>query len=166
MGSSSIRLVSAIRAAKGEGGWRRAPGWPTVAFHHRRQAKMPIRTATVSKRIAANGQALHRAMMRRTEASGGDQPSEAEQALLEERRQLKEERDKRKAQALEPRPTALDRLVRTHHPEAKTKKVRKETQEAGETKKPKARRTRAEKHAEKAAALEAARRSPKTKPAK
>jgi hypothetical protein len=127
---------------------------------------MPIRTASLTKRISANGQALHRAMKRRMEAGGADkEPSEAESALIEERRLLKEERDKRKAQALQPRPSALDRLMRTHHPQAKDKKVRKETQDANEAKKPKPRRTRAEKHAEKAAALDAARRSPK-KPAK
>jgi hypothetical protein len=125
---------------------------------------MPTRTASMTKRIAANGQALHRAMMRRMEG-GADQPSEAESALLEERRLLKEERDKRKAQALLPRPSALDRLVRTHHPQAKDNKAKKDSHHAADTKKPKARKTRAEKHAEKAAALEAARRSPK-KPAK
>ena len=127
---------------------------------------MPIRTASLTKRISANGQALHRAMMSRMETGAADQePSEAESALIEERRLLKEERDKRKAQALQPRPSALDRLMRTHHPQAKDKKVRKETQDANEAKKPKPRRTRAEKHAEKAAALDAARRAPK-KPAK
>ncbi len=126
---------------------------------------MPIRTASVAKRISANGQALHRAVMSRMEA-GGAEPSAAEAALIEERRLLKEERDKRRAQALQPRPTAVDRLVRTHHAQAKDKpKAKKEAQDAGETRKPKARRSRAEKHAEKAAALEAARRSPK-KPAK
>lgn len=128
---------------------------------------MPIRTASMTKKISANGQRLHRAMMSRIQSGGADQgPSEAESALVEERRLLKEERAKRKAQALQPRPSALDRLVRTHHPQAKDKpKVRKETQDAKETKKPKPRRTRADKHAEKAAALEAARRSPK-KPVK
>lgn len=126
---------------------------------------MPIRTASVSKKIAANGQALHKAMMSRMEKGGADnEPSAAEAALIEERQQLKQEREKRKEQALQPRPTALDRLVRTHHPEAKTNKVKKEAHEGAETKKPKPRRSRAEKHAEKAAALEAARRSPK-KPA-
>ncbi|RYF18041.1 MAG: hypothetical protein EOO30_04335 [Comamonadaceae bacterium] len=120
----------------------------------------------MSKRISANGQALHRAMASRMETEGaGKEPSEAESALIEERRLLKEERDKRKAQALQPKPSALDKLVRTHHPQAKEKKASKEAHEAGETKKPKPRRTRAEKHAEKAAALDAARRSPK-KPAK
>ena len=128
---------------------------------------MPIRTASFTKRISANGQALHRAMMRRVAAGGADkEPSEAESVLIEERRRLKEERDKRRAQALQPRPSALDRLVRTHHPLAKDKpKVRKEAQDASESKKPKPRSTRAEKHAQKASALEAARRSPK-KPAK
>lgn len=126
---------------------------------------MPIRTATVTKRIEANGQALHRAMMSRMDA-GGDQPSAAESELIEERRRLKEERSKRKEQALQPRLSAVDRLVRTHHPQAKDRpKASKETQGGHDAKKPKARRTRAEKHAEKAAALEAARRSPK-KPAK
>ena len=125
---------------------------------------MPKRIASVSKKISANGQALHRAMMSRAQ-TGGTEPSEDEAALVEERKQLKEEREKRKAQALLPRPSALDRLVRTHHPEATTKKAKKDTHGADETKKPKARKSRAEKHAEKAAALEAARKSPK-KPAK
>jgi hypothetical protein len=128
---------------------------------------MPNRTATLTNRISANGQALHRATMRRMASGGADKPlSEAESALIEERRLLKEERDKRKTQALQPRPSALDRLVRTHHPQAKdTPKVKKDTQDAKDTKKPKAHKARAEKHAEKAAALEVARRSPK-KPAK
>jgi hypothetical protein len=128
---------------------------------------MPIRTASLTKRISANGQALHRAMMSRRETGGADNaPSEAEAALIEERRLLKEERDKRKEQGLQPRPSALDRLVRTHHPQAKDKpKVREETHDANQTKKPKPRSTRAQKQAEKTAALEAARRSPK-KPAK
>lgn len=127
---------------------------------------MPIRTASVAKKISANGQALHRAMMRRMEG-GAEAPSAAESALIEERRMLKEERDKREAQAQQPRPSALDRLVRTHHAQPKDKpKARKEAQAANDAKKPKARRTRAEKHAEKAAAVEAARRSPKKPAAK
>ena len=124
---------------------------------------MPIRTASLTKRISENGQALHRAMMSRAKT---DQPSEAELVLIEERRLLKEERDKRRAQATQPKPSAADRLLRTHRAQAKDKpKARKESQDAKDVKKPKPRRTRAEKHAEKAAALDAARRSPK-KPAK
>ena len=128
---------------------------------------MPTRTSTLTKKISANGQALHRAMMSRRDSGGADTaPSNAEAALIEERQRLKDERNKRKEEGLQPRPSALDRLVRTHHPQAKDKpKARDEAHHAGETKKPKPRRTRAEKHAEKAAALEAARRSPK-KPAK
>jgi hypothetical protein len=122
---------------------------------------MPIRTASLSKRMSANGQALHRAMMSRGETNGAQQaPSEAELVLIEERRMLKEERAKRQAQATQPRPSAADRLVRTHHAQAKPKAT-KEAHDAKETKKPKARRSRAEKHAEQAAAIEAARRSPK-----
>lgn len=128
---------------------------------------MPIRTATLSKRISANGQALHRAMMSRAETGGSEQePSQAELDLREERSKLKEEREKRHAQALQPKPSAVERMLRTHHPEAKDKpKAKKDAQDAKATAKPKARKSRAEKHAEKAAALEAARRSPK-KPAK
>lgn len=123
---------------------------------------MPIRTASLTKRISSNGQALHRAMASRAE---GGQPSEAEQALIEERRQLKEEREKRQARAAEGGPSALDRLVRTHHAQPKEKpKAGKDAHGDKETKKPKARRTRAEKHAEQAAAIEAARHS-KKKPA-
>ena len=125
---------------------------------------MPIRIASMSRRISANGQALHRAMMQRTEAGGGE-PSATEAALLDERRMLKEERAKRKAQALEPRPSALDRLVRTHHAQAKDKPKASKDAHASDTKKPKARRTRAEKHAEKDAAIEAARRPGAKKPA-
>lgn len=127
---------------------------------------MPIRTASVKKKISANGQALHRAMMSQQEAGGAEgTSSEAVTALIEERRRLKEERDKRKQEALLPRPSALDRLVRTHHPEAKAPRAHKDAHDAKDVKKPKPRSTRAQKHAEKAAALEAARNRPK-KPAK
>lgn len=125
---------------------------------------MPIRTATLTKRLSKNYQALHRAVLSRKQSSGADQePTKAELILIEERRLLKEERDKRHAQALQPKPSAVDRLLRTHHAQPKDKP--KATKESHDAKKPKARRSRAEKHAEKAAALEAARRSPR-KPAK
>lgn len=121
---------------------------------------MPIRTASLTKRISENGQALHRAMMSRGD---GKEPSADEKALTEERQHLKEEREKRKAQALEPKKSAVDKLVRTHHAQAKEKpKASKDAHDA--VKKPKARRSRAEKHAEQAAAIEAARHS-KKKPA-
>ena len=123
---------------------------------------MPIRTASLSKRISGNGQALHRAMMRR---GADEQPSSDELALIEERRHLKEERAKRHEKALQPGPSAVDRLLRTHRAQPKAgAKAGKDSQEAKEAHKPKARRSRAEKHAEKAAAIEAARR-PSKKPA-
>jgi hypothetical protein len=109
----------------------------------------------MKRKLVANGQALHRAK------EGGK--AEAEAALTEERRLLKAEREKRAAQALQPRPSALDRLVRTHHPESKGGKVKKDAHDAAGAKKPK---TRAEKHDEKAAAVEAARHKSPKKPAK
>jgi hypothetical protein len=121
---------------------------------------MPIRIASLTQRIAKNGAVLHQAMMDR----GADhEPSEAEQALIEERRLLKEERAKRQAQAQQPRPTAAEKLVRTHHPQAKEKpKATKEPKEAKAGKAGKAQRpSRAEKHAAKASALDAARRASK-----
>jgi hypothetical protein len=128
---------------------------------------MPIRIASLSRRIAKNGALLHLAMTERIHSLGEDhEPSEAEQALAEERSALKQERTRRQEHALEHKPSAAQRLVRTHHPEAKDKpKVKKEPKEA------KAHKahgpTRAEKHAAKAAAMDAARRAAKAKrPAK
>jgi hypothetical protein len=122
---------------------------------------MPIRIATLARRIDKNGAMLHLAMEERIHALGADhEPSEAEQALIEERRLLKEERRNRQAQAQQPRVKAIDRLVRTHRAQAKEKhKAAKEPKEskAGTAHGP----SRAEKHAAKAAALDAARRSAK-----
>ena len=125
---------------------------------------MPIRIASMAQRIAKNGAMLHEAMMDRIRSLGADhEPSEAEQALVEERRLLKEERAKRQARAQQPRVKAAEKLVRTHHPEAKAKpKATKEPKEPKEPKAAKAHRpSRAEKHAAKAAALDAARRATK-----
>lgn len=128
---------------------------------------MPVRTASLTKRIAANGQALHRAIERRIVSFGAEhEPSEAESALIEERRQLKEQRDKLKAQGRQRRPSAVDRLLRTHHAQAKAQpKPKKEASDAKGAKPSKPHKTRAEKHAATAAALDAARKSAK-KPAK
>ena len=122
---------------------------------------MPIRIASLTHRIAKNGAMLHQAMMDRVHSLGADhEPSEAEQALAEERRLLKEERAKRQAKALQPRAKAIDKLVRTHHPQAKEKpKEKKEPKEAKAGKVHK--RSRADKHAAQAAALQAASRAPK-----
>lgn len=129
---------------------------------------MPIRIASLTQRISQNGQALHRAAASRVEAQGADsEPSAAETALMEERELLKREREKRQAKASEPRPTAAERLVRTHHPQAK-ERPKAAAEGKGAAKAPKAgkpHRTRAEKASAKAAALDAARRTSK-KPAK
>jgi hypothetical protein len=125
---------------------------------------MPIRFSSLTKRIANNGAMLRQATVDRTHALGADhEPSAAEQTLTEERRLLKAEQAKRKARALQPGPTALDRLVRTHHPEAREKpKATKEAKEPREAKAGKARKpTRAEKHVTKASALDAARKASK-----
>jgi len=130
---------------------------------------MPIRIASLSRRIAKNGEMLHDAMMERIHSLGAEhEPSEAEQALSEERRALKEEQAKRLAHAHDPKPKAADRVMRTHHPEAKDKpKAKKEPKEAKESKTGKAHGpSRAEKHAAKASAMEAAKRAAKKKPAK
>ena len=125
---------------------------------------MPKRIASLTRRIAKNGATLHLAMEQRIHSLGADhEPSEAERALADERRTLKEERARRQAHALEPRPKAVDRLVRTHHPEPKEKPAAKK--EPKEPKQPKTGKahgpTRAEKHAAKAAAMEAAKRAAK-----
>ncbi len=128
---------------------------------------MPIRIASLSHRIAKNGEMLHLAMTDRVRSLGADhEPSEAERALAEERRSLKEEQAKRQAHALEPRPSAVDKLVRTHHPEARDKpKATKEHKEP-KAKAGKPHPSRAEKHAAKAAAMDTAKRAAKAKPAK
>jgi hypothetical protein len=125
---------------------------------------MPVRTASLTRRLSRNGQALHAALAGRL-SQGGEQPSAAEQALIDERQQLKEERQKRQAQALQPK-AAVDKLVRTHRAAPKDKpKAGAEGKPAKEAKAHKAHRSRAEKHAAKAAALDAARKGHK-KPAK
>ena len=92
---------------------------------------MPIRTASMNRRIEKNGATLHRAMQQRIGSLGADhEPSDAERALAEERQQLKEEKAKRQAEAQQPR-TKADKLVRTHHAQAKDKpKVSKEPKAA------------------------------------
>jgi hypothetical protein len=124
---------------------------------------MPIRIASLARRIEKNGAMLHRAMVDRIQALGADhEPSEAEQALAEERRLLKEERTNRQARAQQPRVKAIDRLVRTHRAQAKEKTKATKEAKAKEAKAGTAHGlSRAEKHAAKAAALEAARRSTK-----
>jgi hypothetical protein len=134
---------------------------------HQEVCDMPIRISSLTRHIAHNGAMLHRAMLERIHLQGADhEPSEAEQALAEERRLLKEERAKRQERALQPRARAADRLVRTHHPEAKAEHKAKPAKEPKEHKaaaggKAVHKPSRAEKHAAKAAAMDAARRAAK-----
>jgi hypothetical protein len=141
--------------------WQNAKVGLHWTFTHHEDRNMPIRIASMTRRIAKNGAMLHKAMMDRVHSLGADhEPSEAEQALAEERRLLKEERAKRQARAQQPRAKAIDKLVRTHHPQAKEKP--KEKKEPKQAKASKAHRpSRAEKHAAQAAALQAASRAPK-----
>lgn len=123
---------------------------------------MPIRIASLARRLEKNGAMLHQAMVERIHSLGADhEPSEAERALAEERRRLKEERTNRHARAQQPKAKAVDKLVRTHHAQARERqpKATKEPKvaKAGTAHRP----SRAEKHAAKAAALDAARRSAK-----
>ena len=120
---------------------------------------MPIRTASLNKQIEKNGARLHQAMLRRVRTHGTEHAaSEAEQALLDERRQLKQARAERQAQAKLPKPAAV-KVVK----EAKPPKAPKAAKEAKAPKEPKAAKsakdhkpTRAEKQVKKAANLEAA----------
>src|SRR3989442_2599203 len=97
---------------------------------HDEDRDMPIRTASLNRRIEKIGSKLHLAMLSRIHSHGTNhEPSEAEQARAEEHRLLKEERAKRQAETQQPKAKA-DRLVRTHHAQAKDKpKARKEPKE-------------------------------------
>jgi hypothetical protein len=125
---------------------------------------MPIRTASVHHKLDQNGAKLHQAMLARIHSHGADAaPSEAEQALMEERRLLKEERTRRNDAAEHPKHKE-SKLVRTHHAEAKHKDVKpkvKKEKEAKPAAKGAHKQTRAEKQATKAAAKEAAKRAAK-----
>jgi len=124
---------------------------------------MPIRTASLKRRLEKNGAELHLAMLTRIRSQGSErEPSEAERALAEERRHIKEEKAKREADAGQPR-AKVDKLVRTHHAQAKDKptKPKKEPKEAKAAAKGAHKPSRAEKHAAKAAALDAAKKAAK-----
>jgi hypothetical protein len=126
---------------------------------------MPIRIASMTRRIARNGAMLSKAKKERVLSLGADQaPSEAEQALLEERRLLKEERTRRQERALQPKASAVDKLVRTHHALGKEKPKVKSAPKEPKPDKPH-KPSRAQKHDAKAAARQAATRAPK-KPTK
>jgi hypothetical protein len=128
---------------------------------------MPIRHATVHHKLEKNGARLHQAMLARIQSHGeASEPSDAEQLLMEERKQLKDERTRRHDDAGHPKPKA-SKLVRTHHAEAKHKDAKPKAKKDKETKpaaKGAHKPTRAEKHATKAAAVEAAKKAAKKRP--
>ena len=77
-----------------------------------RKSDMPIRTATLSRQLQKNGARLHLAMVSQAHSStGAAKPSERVQALIDERRQLKETSAARQAQAKLPKVKA-ERVVK------------------------------------------------------
>ena len=118
---------------------------------------MPIRTASLTHQIQTNGARLHLAMVTRTRSKGADQPaSEAEQALLEERRLLKAAKATLQARPKVAKPKADWMLKEAKAPAApkapKAAKAPKEAKADAKGNKP----TRAEKMTKKAANLDAA----------
>jgi hypothetical protein len=121
---------------------------------------MPIRFASLSHQIQRNGLRLHLAIASRAlshEPEEGD--GDAEKALRDELHRLKELQKQRHAQALLPRPKAVKPVREAKAPKApKAPKAAKPPKEAkAKANKP----TRADKQAQKAAALEAAKKAHK-----
>ena len=122
---------------------------------------MPIRTASLTHQIQKNGARLHLAMVTRTRSQGADQPaSEAEQALLEERRALKAAKATLQARPKLAKPTAAWMLKEAKPPKApKAPKAAKEPKEAKAAKANKP--SRADKLTKKAENLDAAKKAAK-----
>jgi hypothetical protein len=145
------------------------------------EVTMPIRTATLKHQLELNGARLHAAMLARAASHGADDPpSEKEQALLAERRALHEAQEKRRAQALLPKPKAVKETRPAKLPKAakpgkapkehKDAKDAKDVRHAKDGKGAKPHLSRTELHAKKAEALaaakQAARQATAKKPAK
>ncbi len=128
---------------------------------------MPIRSASLNKQIQKNGARLHLAMASRIHSEGADRPaSEHEQALLDERRFLKEAKTKRLQQAELPKPKAAWPVKPPKPPKPpKAPKAPKAAQAAKEPKEAKAAKghkpSRADKLAKKAENLDAAKKAAK-----
>lgn len=135
---------------------------------------MPIRTANLRHQLELNGARLHAAMLARAASRGADDPpSPKEQALLAERRALHEAQEKRRAQALLPKPKLIKEAKPVKPKAAKPAKAPKEHKDAKPGKDGKAAKphlSRTELHAKKAEALaaakQAARQAAAKKPAK
>jgi len=122
---------------------------------------MPIRTASLNKKLQNNGARLHHAIAARADSEAADRPaSEQEQALLEERRLLKQAKADRLAQAHQPRPKAamMTRTTRPlpKEPKPKAAKEPKEAKAAKASAKEQHKPSRADKLAKKAENLESA----------
>jgi hypothetical protein len=126
---------------------------------------MPIRTATLRHKLEHNGAMLHVAMAMRAQSRGADAPpTEQEQALLDERRALKEERAKRQAQARAPKvkpvrvaKEAKPKAVKAPKPVKEDKAAKDHAKDAKEKPHHKGPHlSRTELHAKKAEALKAA----------
>ena len=121
---------------------------------------MPIRTATLARQLQKNGARLHLAMISHARSSpGADAKASAPvQALIDERRTLKEDQAKRKAQALLPKPKAVKvvKEVKAKAPKApKAAKEPKPVKKAAKGDKV----SRADKTAKKAENVEAAKKA-------
>ena len=122
---------------------------------------MPIRTASLARQLQKNGARLHLAMISHARSSpGADAKTSAPvQALIDERRALKEDQAKRKAQALLPKPKAV-KVVKEAKP-AKAPKAPKAAKEPKPVKKAAKgdKVSRADKTAKKAENVEAAKKA-------
>ena len=124
---------------------------------------MTIRVASISGQIRKNGLRLHRAMASRIRSRGADQPpSEAEQALLDERRELKAERAARAAKAQLPREKPKPAWMLKPRKPPKARKVKAPKEAHAKDAKPAVKHpSRAEKQVRKAESLEAAKKAQK-----
>lgn len=125
---------------------------------------MPIRTASLNHQIQKNGARLHLAMASRAHSQGADQPaSEHEQALIDERRLLKEAEATRRAQTKLPKAKAVQPVKEAKPPKPpKAPKAAKEPKEPKEAKSAKGHKpSRAEKLTKKAENAEAAKKATK-----
>lgn len=121
---------------------------------------MPIRTASLASRLNRNGARLHLAMAAQARSSGAD-PRAADElkALLDERRALKEDRDRRRAAAGVPKAKPV-RVAKEPKPAKAPKAAKpKAPKEAKPAKAAKAKLSRADTQAKKAANAEAAKKA-------
>lgn len=121
---------------------------------------MPIRTASLARQLQKNGARLHLAMISHARSSpGADAKSSAPvQALIDERRALKEDQAKRKAQALLPKPKAVKVVKEVKAKAPKAPKAAKEPKPAKKAAKGD-KVSRADKTAKKAENVEAAKKA-------